>query len=101
MGSKGRSGTGSNSSEDDIITAKPIVIVALYIAQTGFFNATQPLMKSILMDYVPKKTRGRWSSVDSVTSFGWSGSAVIGGFLISSYSYRIVFWVTGLCMFIS
>ena len=49
-----------------------IGVIALFVAQTGFFNSTQPIMKSILMDYVPKNVRGRWSAVDSLTSFGRS-----------------------------
>lgn len=30
------------------------------------------------MDFVPKKARSRYNALDSVTRFGWSGSAVLG-----------------------
>mmetsp|Transcript_6172 Transcript_6172/g.9444 ORF Transcript_6172/g.9444 Transcript_6172/m.9444 type:complete len:109 (+) Transcript_6172:3145-3471(+) len=48
------------------------------------------------MDYVPKKTRARWNSVDSITRFGWSGSAVVGGFLVDHYDYSTTFLVTAI-----
>jgi predicted MFS family arabinose efflux permease len=49
------------------------------------------------MDYAPKSQRGRWSSLDAVTSFGWSGSALLGGFVISRHGFSAVFYVTA-CM---
>ena len=38
--------------------------------RTCLMNATAPLMKSILMDHVPKRSRAKWASLDSVTRFG-------------------------------
>ena len=35
------------------------------------------------MDFVPKDTRSRWKSLDSIAAFGWCGSAAIGGILLS------------------
>jgi hypothetical protein len=29
-----------------------------------------------------QKNRGKWSSLDGVTIFGWSGSAMLGGLLL-------------------
>jgi hypothetical protein len=40
--------------------------------------------------------RGGWNAVDSITRFGWSGSAVLGGFLVDRYSYGANFLVTGI-----
>lgn len=31
---------------------------------------------------------------ESVTSFGWSGSAALGGFLINAYGFQLTFFVT-------
>lgn len=50
-------------------------------------NCTYPLTESILMDTVPRDKRARWKSLESVTAFGWCGSAVIGGALADRYDY--------------
>ena len=46
------------------------------------------------MDFVPKRRRARWNSLDSVTRLGWSGSALAGGFIISKYGYGKTFLLT-------
>lgn len=33
------------------------------------------------MDHVPSKQRAKWKSLESVSSFGWCGSAALGGYL--------------------
>ena len=43
-----------------------------------------------MMDYVSKKQRAKWSSLDAITSFGWSGSAVIGGLLVDHFKVACV-----------
>ena len=45
-------------------------------------KSTRGVGKSILMDYVAKKNRAKWNSIDNITRFGWSGSALLGGFLV-------------------
>eukprot|EP00038_Savillea_parva_P002858 m.118401 g.118401 ORF g.118401 m.118401 type:complete len:499 (+) comp10978_c0_seq1:50-1546(+) len=62
-------------------------VVAIYVIRTGLMNCTYPLNESILMDAVPKDQRARWKSLESVTQFGWCGSAVIGGALADQKSY--------------
>ena len=57
---------------------RPEIIVPIFIARTCLMNSSAPLMKSILMDYVSKRNRAKWASLDSVARFGWSGSAVAG-----------------------
>jgi MFS family permease len=52
------------------------------------------LKKSILMDLVSKKGRGKCNAIDSITMFGWSGSAVLGGFLVDAYGYGVTFAAT-------
>ena len=37
------------------------------------------------MDYVPKETRARWKSLESIAQFGWCGSAALGGILADQY----------------
>ena len=70
------------------------VCVPLYFLSCAQ-HCCRPLKKSILMDFSERRHRGGWNAVDSITRFGWSGSAVVGGFLIDSYSYQLNFAVTG------
>ena len=46
------------------------------------------------MDYAPKGERARWKALDSVSSFGWCGSAAIGGVLSDMYGYPFTFVIT-------
>jgi MFS family permease len=71
------------------------ILIPLYVIRGALMNSAQPLSRSILMDAVPKKHRGKWSSV-SVISWGlfWNASAMIGGFLIGEDNFRLCFLVT-------
>jgi len=71
------------------------VIVPIYIFRTIFMNSCSGIRKSILMDFVPKKSRGKWNAADSITKFSWSGSAIVGGLLIDKYGYGYTFFITG------
>ena len=71
------------------------VIILLYVISTSQ-HCVRPLKKSLLMDYVPKRRRGVWNAVDSVTRFGWSGSAFLGGWIIHYYGYGTSFLYTGI-----
>ena len=78
---KSTSGSGEPSSGDGdapIPMYKVVVVVAIYLLRTGLMNCTYPLEESILMDFVPKETRARWKSLDSISQFGWCGSAALG-----------------------
>ena len=60
-------------------------------------NAAQPLSRSILMDVVPKKNRGKWNSLETLAwGFFWNFSAAIGGYLIGDEdpNFRLNFIVT-------
>ena len=46
-------------------------ILPIYCIRCGLANSTKPLSQSLLMDYVPKKLRARWNSVEAVGNFGW------------------------------
>ena len=69
-------------------------IVAFYVVRTALMNCTYPLEESILMDYVPKHTRARWKSLESVSMFGWCGSALAGGVLADKFGYTRTFLIT-------
>jgi len=70
------------------------VLIAIYLARTGSMNATIPLEQSTLMDFVSSKARARWKSLQSITSLGWCGSAVLGGILADAHGYEFTFLVT-------
>ncbi len=72
----------------------PHIIIPIYLTRTCIMNATYPLQKSIMMDYVPKHARAKWNSFEALTSFGWSGSAALGGWLIQHYGFGMNFYIT-------
>jgi hypothetical protein len=37
------------------------IIIPIYVVRTGVINCTYPLEESVLMDHVPKSTRGRYA----------------------------------------
>ncbi len=79
-----------------IATYPPLpLLVFLFLMRGSLMNASQPLSRSILMDYIPKSSRGRWNSVQSI-SWGlfWNSSAIIGGYLIESFGYSLTFVIT-------
>lgn len=57
-------------------------------------NSSKPLTKSILMDIVKKEQRGRWSALEAINAATWSGSAMLGGYLIDRYGIVQNFIIT-------
>ncbi len=55
------------------------ILVGLHLTRTAFANCGRPLMKSLMMDNVPSRHRGKFNALDSVRTFSWSGSAAAGG----------------------
>ena len=70
------------------------IFVPAYLLRTGLLNCTYPLDESVLMDHVPVNVRGRWKSLESVSAFGWCGSAALGGLLADKYDYATTFVFT-------
>jgi Major Facilitator Superfamily len=71
-----------------------VLVSIVYVMRSAFANASRPLTLSIMMDVVRAKNRGKWSAVESLTMFTWTGSAMLGGFLIERFSYRLCFFIT-------
>jgi hypothetical protein len=71
-------------------------LVVMYLLRTAFMNCTYPLFGSILMDFVPKQERARWKSLESISQFGWCGSAALGGYISDRWSYNHTFGLTAL-----
>ena len=55
------------------------VLMGVHLLRMALANCTRPLMRSVLMDAVPRHHRGKVNAVDSVRMFSWSGSAAVGG----------------------
>lgn len=72
------------------------VIIPLYLVRTAVMNCVYPLDESILMDNVDKSERSRWKALESVSAFGWCGSAFVGGYLADKYGYGFSFLITAL-----
>lgn len=80
--------------------AQPLWLqIILFLMRGGMMRCTQALRRSVLMDHVPKCQRARWNSLEGLTTFSWSGSAVIGGYLIDAYNYRYCFYITSIVYF--
>jgi len=72
----------------------PSVMLPLFTVRCTAMWSVSALQGSIVADYTPKATRGRWKALNSVTSLGWSGSAAVGGWLIDRYGYGVCFTLT-------
>jgi len=60
-------------------------------------NAKGPLQRAVIMDLVTTESRGRWNSVQSLSSFTWSGSAALGGYFADKFGdYRYTFAITAI-----
>ena len=81
LGGSGEVGSGSPSKRQADYYLATAVMAAIYLVRTGLMNCTYPLEESILMDFVPSDQRARWKALDSIASFGWCGSAALGGYL--------------------
>ncbi len=72
-----------------------VLLVPLFILRGSLMNAAQPLSRSILMDIVPKRNRGKWNSLETIAwGLFWNASAVIGGFLIGDNNFKRCFLIT-------
>ena len=78
----------------------PVLLIAIYVLQRSFLDCSFPLQESILLDYAPRGQSARWASMFNVSSFGWCGSAALGGWLSDKYGYSCIFLLTALiqCM---
>jgi len=72
------------------------VLIIVFIIRGSLMNASQPLSRSILMDFVPKNKRGKWNSLEALAwGLFWNMSAVFGGYLIGpTNNFRLNFLVT-------
>lgn len=71
-----------------------ILVVSIYVMRTVLTSAGWPLINSVMNDYTTKRNRAMWNSLQSLAGFSWSGSAALGGQLISRYGFDMCFGVT-------
>jgi len=77
--------------------AKPLGFeIALFLTRGSMMRCSEPIRLSILMDNVPQHLRGRWNALEGLTMFSYSGSAVVGGYLIERHGYRYCFYITAI-----
>jgi MFS family permease len=84
-----------------VFQASPWLVCLLFIIRTGFMNSCGALTRSMLMDNVPSHERGRWSALESVNMFSWSGSAALGGVLVGWVGIVPLFAITASIQFVS
>lgn len=75
-------------------TSNRSTLAALFLSHTALMQCNVPLRRSLLMDFVPKKNRAKWNSLEGLSMFTWTGSAVVGALLIDAYGYHVCFFVT-------
>ena len=73
---------------------RPFVIIPMYLCRFWLINAPMALSKSVLNDYVPKRHRAKWASLESINTSTWAGSAMIGGLVSDAIGYRRTFLIT-------
>ncbi|TYZ69085.1 hypothetical protein PybrP1_011404 [[Pythium] brassicae (nom. inval.)] len=80
--------------------AQPLHLqVLLFLLRGGMMRCSQPLRRSVLMDFVRREVRARWNALEGISVFSYSGSAVIGGYLVDAYDYRTCFFITSFVYF--
>ncbi|TMW60777.1 hypothetical protein Poli38472_000819 [Pythium oligandrum] len=72
------------------------LLCALFLLRAAMISCSEPLRRSLLMDFVPQKQRARWNSLEGLSMFAWVGSAVIGRLLVEAHGYRVCFFITSL-----
>jgi MFS family permease len=78
------------------------LVCVIYVVRSGFMNSTSALTRSVLMDHVPSCERGKWSAIESINMFSWSGSAAIGGLIIAKMGSLLpLFGITALVQFVA
>ena len=71
-------------------------VCAVYLLRSCSMNGSAAVQRGLLMDVVPKRLRGRWSAMEALTGFTWTGSALFGGWLVGANSYTASFFYTAI-----
>ncbi|CCI42901.1 unnamed protein product [Albugo candida] len=71
-------------------------LVALFLLNAVLIKSAEPLQKSLLMDFLPRQQRARWSSLEEVSMFVCRGSALVGVHLVETKGFQYCIWITSL-----
>ncbi|MFQ5981504.1 MAG: MFS transporter [Candidatus Heimdallarchaeota archaeon] len=72
-----------------------ILLIPLFIARNALMNASNPLSRTIVMDRIAKRHRGKWNALEQLAwGFFWNVSAAFGGWIIENYSFKVCFTIT-------
>jgi MFS family permease len=78
-----------------VLNTSIILLVIFYMSRNALMNASGPISRSIVMDVVPSKDRGKWNSLETLAwGMFWSVSASIGGFVVDNFGFLYVFVFT-------
>lgn len=70
-------------------------VVGLFVLlRYAFLNVGTPTIAAILTDHLDENQRALWAALDSVTTAGWCGSAMLGGWLADTYGFGPAFAAT-------
>nr|CCA17688.1 Major Facilitator Superfamily (MFS) putative [Albugo laibachii Nc14] len=68
--------------------------VALYLINVVLIRSTEPLQRSLLMDFLPRQQRAKWSSLEDLSALVCTGSALIGVYLMETQGFHYCVWIT-------
>ena len=77
------------------------ITCTILVWRTAVMNTPSALTRSIVMDHVPSAERAKWSALESLNMFSWSGSAVIGGILVDKEGIVFNFCATAALQFVA
>ena len=74
--------------------AYPMALYRAFATARALLDGRYALEEGILMDFVPAKSRARWKALSSISTFGWTGSALVGGVMVDATDYSTTFLIT-------
>eukprot|EP00929_Paragymnodinium_shiwhaense_P101052 TRINITY_DN6380_c1_g1_i1.p1 TRINITY_DN6380_c1_g1~~TRINITY_DN6380_c1_g1_i1.p1 ORF type:complete len:490 (+),score=48.32 TRINITY_DN6380_c1_g1_i1:138-1607(+) len=72
------------------------LMLTIFITRCVSQWSTGAQFGSVIADYTPKATRGRWKALTSICAASWSGSAAFGGWMINALGFGPTFVITAL-----
>jgi MFS family permease len=70
------------------------IVCSLYIVHTSLMNSTCSLSKVIMLNTVPEEDIHKWTVVETLQLFLWSGGAAVGGIVVGRKGIIFNFYVT-------
>ena len=77
------------------VTNNVHVAAGTFVLFLGLPIGSKAIEKAVLMDYSPKRSRGKWNALESINRVSWAGSAALGGVLATYAGWFPVFASSG------